>query len=289
MRLRNILAATAASALIVGAVGTPAHAVTAPSPAKAGSVVAWGDEDNPNARRPSPFPPTSGRCSPWPPTRTRPAWSPSTAGSGSGAAPTHPRWPTRRPGSPTRPPSPSPQQRRRPPHRRAHHRLGRLPLRSARSPPTCAPRRSHSRSAPGTRCAPTAPSPRGATHPLYPTPATGLTDLVDVSASGTHVLALRADGTIVTWGSTASPASSMSPTSAARRSSRSPPAPAYSGVVLDDGSITPGASFLTPADEPHLRWPDPGHEGGRPQPGAHERRRGDRRRRRARLGDGTPR
>ena len=49
MRLRNILAATAASALIIGAVGTPAHSVTAPSPDKAGSVAAWGNQANTNA------------------------------------------------------------------------------------------------------------------------------------------------------------------------------------------------------------------------------------------------
>jgi len=46
MRLRNLLAATAASALIVGAVGVPAHSVTAPSPAGAGALVAWGDDED---------------------------------------------------------------------------------------------------------------------------------------------------------------------------------------------------------------------------------------------------
>ena len=53
MRLRNLMTATAVSALTgalaVGALSAPTHALTAPSPAKAGSVVAWGDEGNPHA------------------------------------------------------------------------------------------------------------------------------------------------------------------------------------------------------------------------------------------------
>jgi hypothetical protein len=50
MRLRNLLAATAVSALAIGAVGVPAHSVTAPPAANAGALVTWGDEGetNPN-------------------------------------------------------------------------------------------------------------------------------------------------------------------------------------------------------------------------------------------------
>jgi Big-like domain-containing protein len=44
MRLRNLWAATALSALAIGAVGVPAHSASPPSPANAGTVVTWGDE-----------------------------------------------------------------------------------------------------------------------------------------------------------------------------------------------------------------------------------------------------
>ena len=43
MRLRNLLAATAVSTLLVGGITIPATAATAPSPANAGSVFSWGN------------------------------------------------------------------------------------------------------------------------------------------------------------------------------------------------------------------------------------------------------
>lgn len=50
MRLRTLLAATVTSALAAGAIGGPAHADLAPSPAMAGTLTAWGEnEANANA------------------------------------------------------------------------------------------------------------------------------------------------------------------------------------------------------------------------------------------------
>ena len=48
MRLRNLLAATAVSALVVGAAGSPAHSTTAPSPVEAGTVITWGGDWDPS-------------------------------------------------------------------------------------------------------------------------------------------------------------------------------------------------------------------------------------------------
>lgn len=59
MRLHTLLAATAASAVtlgLVGGVGVSAHSVTAPPAADAGTLVTWGDADNPNAGEAIPIP-----------------------------------------------------------------------------------------------------------------------------------------------------------------------------------------------------------------------------------------
>jgi hypothetical protein len=48
MRLRTLLATAVAGTLLAGAAGVPAEASRAPSPARAGSVVAWSDPEDPN-------------------------------------------------------------------------------------------------------------------------------------------------------------------------------------------------------------------------------------------------
>src|SRR3954454_8362650 len=49
MRVLTLVAAAAASTLLVGAVGVPANAAAAPSPANAGTIITWGNVDDPNA------------------------------------------------------------------------------------------------------------------------------------------------------------------------------------------------------------------------------------------------
>lgn len=56
MRLRNLLAAGAASALVVGLAGVPAHSATVPSAAGAGALVTWGDEEDINGGAAVPIP-----------------------------------------------------------------------------------------------------------------------------------------------------------------------------------------------------------------------------------------
>lgn len=93
--------------------------------------------------------------------------------------------------------------------------------------------------------------------PAYPPPpaVTELTDLVDVSASFQHVLALRANGTVVTWGAQGATedAFNVVPDLGGRKATQISAGLTSSGVVLDDGSVKiwPSDSALiasTPAD-----------------------------------------
>lgn len=72
--------------------------------------------------------------------------------------------------------------------------------------------------------------------PAFELPTTGLTDLVDVSVSNVHVLALRADGSIVTWGAPV-PAVTAVPDFGGKKAVKITTGANLSGVVFEDGTI----------------------------------------------------
>jgi hypothetical protein len=77
----------------------------------------------------------------------------------------------------------------------------------------------------------------GAEPDAGPLPDSGLTNLVDVSANTNQVLALRADGTVVTWADSAAPMLSTVPDFGGKKVSQIATGPGYNGVILADGSI----------------------------------------------------
>lgn len=87
--------------------------------------------------------------------------------------------------------------------------------------------------------------------PGFPLPETGLTDLVDVSASLFQVLALRADGTIVAWNHPFFPAFGTLPELGGRKVTQIATGNTANGLVLDDGSIEIWGP-APPADGPDL-------------------------------------
>lgn len=87
--------------------------------------------------------------------------------------------------------------------------------------------------------------------PLVPLPETGLTNLVDVSVAFSHGLALRADGTVVTWGVDFLPGLLDVPDFGGKKVVKVATALGYSGVILDDGSIEIwGAEGMAPTGQP---------------------------------------
>ena len=86
--------------------------------------------------------------------------------------------------------------------------------------------------------------------PSVPLPATGLTNLVDVSTALTHALVLHADGTVTTWGA-ALPGLLDVPDFGGKKVTKIAAGFGYSGVVLEDGSIKIwGFAPFIPAGEP---------------------------------------
>lgn len=88
--------------------------------------------------------------------------------------------------------------------------------------------------------------------PSVEPPTTGLTDLVDVSAALTHVVALKADGTVIMWG-LAIPGVLDIPDFGGQKVTQIDTGNFNSGVVLADGSIKvwgggAAAGVVTPPD-----------------------------------------
>ncbi|GAA4758440.1 hypothetical protein GCM10023350_50250 [Nocardioides endophyticus] len=255
MRLRNLLAAAAVSALAIGAVGVPAHSVTAPPSAKAGALVSWGDEDNPNAGPAIPIPADltgpvrsvatndnvtgvvtlDGGVRVWGGTDESPTAE--VAGAPTGvtdaaaiALTTGNAAILRTDGS-----------------IRAWGNSGAL----GDVPTDLRAKAIALQSGTGYAVRPDGTLATWGDEPLYPLPTTGLTDLVDVSASISHVLALRSDGKVVIWGSADYPGVLDLPDFGGKKVAKIATAMVQSGVVFEDGTIDIwGFGVLIPMGEP---------------------------------------
>lgn len=255
MRLRNLLAAAAVSALAIGAVGVPAHSVTAPPSAKAGALVSWGDEENPNAGPAIPIPADltgpvrsvatndnvtgvvtlDGGVRVWGGTDESPTAE--VAGAPTGvtdaaaiALTTGNAAILRTDGS-----------------IRAWGNSGAL----GEVPSDLRAKAIALQVGTGYAVRPDGTLATWGDEPAYPLPTTGLTDLVDVSASISHVLALRSDGTVVIWGSADYPGVLDVPDFGGKKVAKIATAMVQSGVVFEDGTIDIwGFSFLIPPGEP---------------------------------------
>ena len=264
MRLRNLLAATAVSALVIGSVGIPAHAATPAPPNDAGNVVIWGDESDPRGASAIPVPgdlPTPVRSADvndyatgvvtldgdvrvWgsserPEVAEAPASITDAATivlAANNAAVLHTDGRITAWGA-----APS---------------LSQVPTELRAKAMAISTEVDHGT---GYAVRPDgtlttwgdAPNPAAT-----PTPA-DLTDLVDVSAAPTHVLALRADGTLATWGLPI-PELLEVPDFGGHKVRSITTGFASSGAVLDDGTIRIwGAGGLLPANQPSFDGQSP--------------------------------
>ena len=243
MRVRNLLAATAVSALVIGAVGSPAHSVTAPPPDGAGTLVTWGDEEIADAAAAMTVPDDLTG-----PVRSVAA-NPRATGVvtldggvrvwGSPVAPEVTEAPTGITDATAITLTTD--------NGAVLHADGRITAWGGSPALSEVPTDLRAKAialqvGTGYAVRPDGTLATWGDEPASPVPPSGLTDLVDVSASLTHVLALHADGTVVTWGA-GFPASSISPTSAARRSSRSAPA---LGSAVSSSRTAPSRPLASP-------------------------------------------
>jgi hypothetical protein len=240
MRLRTLLAATAAGTLtlgLVGAVGVPAHSVTAPPTADAGALVTWGDAANPNGGEAIPVPAdlsgpvrsvaanafatgvvtADGGVRVWgKATRSEVAFTPTDITDATAIAMTAADAAVLR----------------------ADGRITAWGDSVALSEVPDDLRAQAIALQTGTGWA-VRPDGTLATWgaPATVAPPADLTNLVDVSAALSHVLALRGDGTVATWGITYQDLLQV-PDFGARKVVKVASGMLYSGVILDDGTIS---------------------------------------------------
>ncbi|SDE22301.1 Ig-like domain repeat protein [Nocardioides lianchengensis] len=255
MRLRTLLATTVSSALALGIASVPALAVPVPDPAGAGTVIAWGDPENPNG----------GPALAVPSDLTQPVLSIAASNRATGAVTLdgHVRvWgaagaaeaeevPSGITGAVAISISSN--------NGAVLHQDGRItgwgaPVGIDPAPVSQVPTDLRAKAVAvqgglGTGFAVRTDGTLAVwgTTPAI-TPPEGLSGLVDVSASLSHIIALRADGTIATWGNPG-PAVDAVPDFGGKKVVRIATGPSRSGVVFEDGTIEIWGSSV-PSGEP---------------------------------------
>jgi WD40 repeat protein len=250
MRLRNLLAATAASALIIGAVGVPAQSVPAPSLADAGSLFTWGDEEDSNA----------GPAITIPGDITGPVRSVATNGRATGIVTADGAvrvWGATTPSEvPGEPPLPIPEVDGAPTgvtdaaaitlafsHGAILHTDGRVTAWGGFGPafsevPSDLRAKAISIMLSGTGYAVRTDGTLATWgNPPFNVTPPGLTNLVDVVATTGHVLALRSDGTVVGWNPSGGPGPLDVPDFGGKKVVNIAASGAYSAAAFEDGTI----------------------------------------------------
>jgi hypothetical protein len=254
MRLRNLVAATAASALTIGLAGAfsaPVHAVTVPSAANAGTVVTWGDEDDPNG----------GAAIPVPGDLTGPVTSVAANQNATGVvtlAGAVRVWGN----------AMAPEVTEVPPgltnasaialttnngavlHTDGHVSAWGDSTELSEVPSDLRAKAIALQSGTGYAVRPNGTLATWGDTPAYPLPETGLSDLVDVAVSLTHVLVLHANGTVTIWGAEL-PGLLEVPDFGGKKAAKIAAGFGYSGVIFEDGSVDLwGFGPMMPTDEP---------------------------------------
>lgn len=258
MRMRNLLAAAAVSAIAIGGVGLPAHAATAPPPADAGTLVSWGNADDANAGAAIPIPEDLTGLVRSVATDTyatgvvtldggvrvlgsenngEVAGAPSgvtdataiTLSDGNGAI---------------------------------LHADGRVTAWGSGDvsdvPSDLRAKAIALQQGTGYAIRTDGTLATWGDAPFFPTPTSGLTDLVDISASLSHVMALRSDGTVVMWGSEDYPGVLDVPDFGGKKVVQIATAMVQSGVVFEDGTIDVwGFGPLLPSGQPDFDGSSP--------------------------------
>jgi hypothetical protein len=254
MRLRNILTATAVTALLIGVVSTPAHADTAPPAANAGSVVAWGDEDYPGV----------GPAIPVPGDLRGPVVAVDATGFATGVvsltgevrvwgdpnASEVSQAPTGITDATTITLAPA--------GGAVLHATGKITAWGGSTALSQVPTDLRARAfalqtssgVTGYAVRPDGTLTTWGDAPYVALPTSGLTDLVDVSASPTHVLALHTDGTLTTWGIAIDDLLDV-PDFGDHKVVKIEAGYGVSSAILDDGTVTIwGEDRAVPAGQP---------------------------------------
>lgn len=253
MRLRNLVAATAASALTIGLAGAlsvPAHSVTAPPTANAGTLATWGDEDDPNGGAAIPVPgdlagpvtsvaanqnatgvvTLDGGVRVWGKSDAAEVTVPAGLTDATAIALTTNNGAVL--------------------HTDGHVSAWGDSLELSEVPSDLRAKAIALQIGTGYAVRPDGTLTTWGETPLYTLPETGLTDLVDVAANNTHILALHTDGTVTIWGNEFLPGLLDVPDFGGKKVVKIAAGMGYSGVVFEDGTIDIWGSFLAPTGEP---------------------------------------
>lgn len=248
MRLRTALAAATIGALTFGAAGVPAHADTAPPEAGAGTLVTWGDGDDPNG----------GEAIPVPADLTEPVTSVAASNFATGVVTLDGAvrvW-----GNPVRgelagvptDATDAAAVALTAQHGAVLHKDGRITAwgnfpELSEVPSGLRAKAIALQVGTGYAVRPDGTLATWGVDPDYP-PAGELTDLVDVSAVTTHALALQTDGTVISWGAPV-PGLNDVPDFGDKEVTQIATGQLYSGAVFEDGTIDLWG-FQVPAGAP---------------------------------------